>query len=46
MSFWIFFSFFSSVKSEGSSGKENVRFLNGLDFENFPDFRTGRDVEP
>ena len=35
--------FFSSVKSP-ASGKENVRFPDSLDFENLPDFRTGRDV--
>ena len=35
--------FFSSVKSP-ASGKENVRFPDSPDFENLPDFRTGRDV--
>ena len=27
-----------------ASGKENVRFPDSPDFENLPDFRTGRDV--
>ena len=39
----IFFSIFKSVKST-ASGKENVRFPDSPDLENFPDFRTGRDV--
>ena len=38
-----FLSIFKSVKSP-ASGKENVRFLDSPDFENLPDFRTGRDV--
>ena len=38
-----FSSIFNSVKSP-VSGKENVRFPDSLDFENLPDFRTGRDV--
>jgi hypothetical protein len=42
--FLIFFSIFCSVKSL-VSGKENVRFLNSLDFVNFLDFWTsGPDV--
>ena len=41
--FGFFFSNFKSVQSP-ASGKENVRFPNSLDFENLPDFRTGRDV--
>ena len=41
--FWIFSSIFKSFKSP-ASGKENVRFPDGPDFENLPDFRTGRDV--
>ena len=35
--------FFSIFKSQ-ASGKENVRFPNSLDFENFPDFWSVRDV--
>ena len=31
------------VKSPASE-KENVRFLDSPDFENLPDFQTGRDV--
>ena len=27
-----------------ASGQETVRFSDSPDFENFPDFRTGRDV--
>ena len=34
---------FKSVKSPASV-MENVRFLDSPDFENLPDFRTGRDV--
>ena len=43
--FWflIFSSIFKSFKSP-ASGKENVRFPDSPDFENLPDFRTGRDV--
>ena len=37
--FWIFFYFKSPA-----SGKENVRFPDSPDFENLPEFRTGRDV--
>ena len=40
---WIFFSIFKNGRSP-ASGKENVRFLDSPDFENLPDFRTGRDV--
>ena len=39
-----FFSIFNSSKSP-ATGKENVRFPDSPDFENFPDFRTGRDVQ-
>ena len=39
----IFLIFSSSFKSP-ASGKENVRFPDSPDFENLPDFRTGRDV--
>ena len=39
----LFFSIFRSVKSPASV-KENGRFLDSLDFENFPDFQTGRNV--
>ena len=35
--------FFSIFKSPASR-KENVRFPASPDFENLPDFRTGRDV--
>ena len=38
-----FFLIFRSFKSP-ASGKENVRFPDSPDFENSPDFRTGRDV--
>ena len=38
-----FLAIFKSVKSP-ASGKENVRFPDSPDFENLPDFRTGRDV--
>ena len=41
---WFFFSIFNSVKNP-ASGKENVSFPDSLDFVNFPDFRTGRDVQ-
>ena len=37
------FSIFDSVKSPVSR-KVNVRFLDSLDFVNFPEFRTRRDV--
>ena len=37
------FSIFKSVKSP-AFGKENVRFPDSPEFENLPDFRTGRDV--
>jgi hypothetical protein len=42
----IFFFLSSTFKSGKSpaSGKENVRFPDSPDFENLPDFRTGRDV--
>ena len=40
---FFFSSTFKSVKSP-ASGKEKVRFLDSLYFENLPDFRTGRDV--
>ena len=45
--FFDFFLFFSSTfKSviSPASGNENVRFPDSLDFENLPNFRTGRDV--
>ena len=42
--FLIFSSIFKSFKSPASR-KENVRFPNSPDFENLPDFRTGRDVQ-
>ena len=35
--------FFEIVKSP-ASGKENVRFPDSPDFENFPDFQTRHDV--
>ena len=38
------FSIFKSVKSL-ASGKEDVQFPDSPDFENLPDFRTGRDVQ-
>ena len=41
--FWIFKNIFKSVKSPASE-KENVRFPDSPDFENLPDFRTGRNV--
>ena len=40
-----FFSIFHSVKSP-ASGKENVWLPDSPDFENSPDFRTSRPVEP
>ena len=39
----LFFIFFPILKSP-ASGKENVRFPDSPDFDNLPDFRTGRDV--
>ena len=39
----IFSSIFKSFKSP-ASGKENVWFPDSPDFDNFPEFRTGRDV--
>jgi hypothetical protein len=41
--FIFFFSIFISVHSP-VSGKENVRFPDSSNFENFPDLRAGRDV--
>ena len=41
--FFIFSSICKSVKSP-ASGKENVRFPDSPDFENFPDFLTRRDI--
>ena len=38
-----FISIFESVKSP-ACGKENVQFLDSQDFENLPNFWTGRDV--
>ena len=38
--FLIFFSIFKSPVSR----KENILFPDSPDFENLPDFRTGRDV--
>ena len=38
-----FFSIFKKVYSP-ASGKENFRFPDSPDFENSPDFLTGRDV--
>ena len=37
------FSQYGSLSSP-ASGKENVRFPDSPDFENLPDFRTGRDL--
>ena len=35
---------FKSFKVRHPGKKRNVRFLDSPDFENFPDFRTGREV--
>ena len=41
--YFLFFYFFPIFKSP-ASGKENVRFPDSPDFDNLPDFQTGRDV--
>ena len=42
--FEFFYFYFFPIFTSPASGKENVRFLKGPDFDNLPDFSTGRDV--